>query len=247
MNSVPKSSGIYKITCTANGKFYVGSTDNFRRRWSVHLRELRGQYHHSIYLQRSFNKYGETSLTFEVLEFVMPFALIDREDYWLKKLHPFGDSGFNTSKQANAPMGGRKHTPEAKAKIAESSKGRKHLLGRKQSQDVIDKRVAKLIGRTCSQETSEKIRKANKGRKMSPEACANIGKSKKGVKPSILATQKSAESRQKSYFVTPPNGTEFQITNLRKFCRENGLDNTSLCSVAKGKYKHHRGWKCRPA
>ena len=94
MNSVPKSSRIYKITCTANGKFYVGSTDNFRRRWSVHLRELRGQYHHSIYLQRSFNKYGETSLTFEVLEFVMPFALIDREDYWLKKLHPFGDSGL---------------------------------------------------------------------------------------------------------------------------------------------------------
>ena len=36
------NSGIYKITNTVNGKFYIGSTNNFDRRWNHnHLRLLR--------------------------------------------------------------------------------------------------------------------------------------------------------------------------------------------------------------
>lgn len=244
---IPRTSGIYKITCTANGRFYIGSTDNLRRRWSVHRRELRGQYHHSIHLQRAYNKYGEASLVFEIIELVMPWALMDREDYWIGKLKPFGDVGFNLSLRANAPMQGRKHSPEAKAKIGAAAKGNLNRAGKKQSKEEIELRSIKLRGKTRSKEICEKLRLINTGKHHSPETKAKISAIKKGQKPSALATKRSAEARQKTYIVTNPEGVEFQITNLRNFCRENGLDSGSMCHVSKGNYKHHRGWKCRPA
>ena len=48
----------------------------------------------------------------------------------------------------------------------------------------------------------------------------------------------------KSYIIMEPNGNQYKILNLNKFCRENELDQPSMISVAKGKRKHHKQWKC---
>ena len=50
---------------------------------------------------------------------------------------------------------------------------------------------------------------------------------------------------KKSYIVTNPAGEEFLIFGLKDFCSKNGLTDASLSSVASGKLKHHKGWKCR--
>lgn len=54
--------GIYYITNTINGKFYVGSSKNIKKRWARHIRDLNNNNHHNIYLQRSCNKYGDTKI-----------------------------------------------------------------------------------------------------------------------------------------------------------------------------------------
>ena len=77
-------SGIYTIINTVNGKVYVGSTKDFERRWGSHKRELTNDIHGNSYLQRSWNKYGESAFEFMICEYVDdPEQLIDCEQYWL--------------------------------------------------------------------------------------------------------------------------------------------------------------------
>lgn len=58
------TSGVYKIVCVPTGKYYVGSSVCVKRRWRVHRRLLRMGEHHSRYLQRAWNKYGEGAFEF---------------------------------------------------------------------------------------------------------------------------------------------------------------------------------------
>lgn len=61
-------SGIYKIVNLKNGKFYLGSSKNIKRRWSIHKSSLKHNKHHCTYLQRSWNKHGGQNFTFEVIK-----------------------------------------------------------------------------------------------------------------------------------------------------------------------------------
>ena len=64
--------GIYKILNKLNGKYYVGSSKdifgNPDGRWNKHRQALRSQKHHSDYLQRAWNKYGEEAFELKVVE-----------------------------------------------------------------------------------------------------------------------------------------------------------------------------------
>lgn len=86
-----KTCGIYKITCVGNNKFYIGSSVDIYYRWASHLSDLRLNRHHSTYLQRSFNKYGEESLVFEVIHEITEYneeLLRMIEQYYIEELHP---------------------------------------------------------------------------------------------------------------------------------------------------------------
>ncbi len=61
-----KQIGVYKITNTVNGKFYIGASNNIAKRWRSHKRDLNKQTHHNKYLQRAWNKHSELAFIFEV-------------------------------------------------------------------------------------------------------------------------------------------------------------------------------------
>ena len=116
--------GIYKITNTANGKFYIGSSVNIERRWNEHKRELKNNRHHSILLQRAFLKYGEDSFSFEIIENTDEKNLLKREQYYLDKLKPYEKNiGYNISPKAqNNVMRGEKHPLYKKGHTEETKK-----------------------------------------------------------------------------------------------------------------------------
>ena len=60
------NSGIYTIA-SLSGKMYVGSATCLRQRRNMHFSLLRSGKHHSILLQRAFNKYGPDGLIFKKL------------------------------------------------------------------------------------------------------------------------------------------------------------------------------------
>jgi hypothetical protein len=61
-------SGVYQIVNKFNNKVYIGGTLNLRERIINHVSELKHHKHHSIHLQRAFDKYGIDAFYFEILE-----------------------------------------------------------------------------------------------------------------------------------------------------------------------------------
>ena len=59
---------VYKIQCEKDGRFYIGASINSHKRKLEHFNDLRKNKHHNIFLQRAFNKYGEESFSYTVLE-----------------------------------------------------------------------------------------------------------------------------------------------------------------------------------
>jgi group I intron endonuclease len=256
MNELPTTSGIYLITCTANGKIYVGSSIDIGRRWKKHRYTLKNACHHNQHLQAAWNKYGESSFEVSVIEQCNEDILVDREQYYLDTLKPFGDIGFNISIIAYGGLAGIPLTDEHKAKISAASKGRspEHIaaiVASNKSRIITDeqrKRVSERSkGREPSIETRAKISLANKGRVRSPEWKAKMGASHKGKIISQEQRDKQSSAMKKAYIVTSPNGDRFRITGLKLFCDAQGIDHSSMSKVALGKYSQHKGWKCEYA
>lgn len=86
---------IYRALCNANGQSYIGQTKNLEQRKKAHLSDLRRGHHTSKKFQRAYNKYGEASFTFEVLQDEIPDDQgKERETYWIT-FHDSVDNGFN--------------------------------------------------------------------------------------------------------------------------------------------------------
>ena len=70
---------------------YIGSSKNIMRRWGVHKSALKNNRHHSVYLQRAWDKYGKENFTHEVIK-EMPIAsdieLLDEERKFVESLKP---------------------------------------------------------------------------------------------------------------------------------------------------------------
>lgn len=75
--------GIYKITNTVNEKSYIGSSIDLNSREYKHFWMLRRGSHDNIFLQRSFDKYGEGNFTFDIVEQCEENLLIDRENHFI--------------------------------------------------------------------------------------------------------------------------------------------------------------------
>jgi group I intron endonuclease len=112
-DSIPYTSGIYRITCSATGKFYIGSTANLHKRYNQHFNSLRNSLHCNRRMQNAWNKYGPDAFVFEVIELVLSPFLLEREQYWLDKLKPF----FNLAPVAGSLLG-IERTPEHTKKIS---------------------------------------------------------------------------------------------------------------------------------
>lgn len=146
------NAGVYKITNSTNDKCYVGSSKNISGRWNDHKKALRKGSHHSILLQRAWNKYGESSFVFEIIEKTLLLEqLVVREQYY-KDLYKSYDRkhGYDICPIAGNTLGttltsehkaklslahkGLKHSEETKAKIARASKGENNpMYGRRHS------------------------------------------------------------------------------------------------------------------
>jgi len=157
------ASGIYAITNLESGKTYIGSTKSFVERWKEHRKLLRHSVHFNLHLQHAWNKYGEDTFEFGVLEYLDNIEdLIRAEQFWMDKYSGKGKELYNIVLVAAAPMRGRKHTEESKRRI-----GRSHL-GRKNTKETIQ-RMSDAARRRAPM-TEETRCRMNEGRKPRPPA-----------------------------------------------------------------------------
>lgn len=94
---------IYKIINVENGHFYVGSTIEIEKRKKRHFKDLKNGRHHSMYLQRAYDKYGENSFRFIIIkerEFKDENELRQLEERYIKFCWKSGKL-YNVSKQGS--------------------------------------------------------------------------------------------------------------------------------------------------
>lgn len=172
--------GIYQIRNIANGKLYVGSSHNIDVRFYTHKERLRKGRHHSIKLQRAWNKWGEESFEFSVIEAVHDTAfLLIREQYWMDLLK-VAKEGYNILPKAGTTLG-VKRRPETIAKMSESNKkafaGRPFTGQRFDGTLFTEEHRRKISegnkGKIVTQETREKIRQTLLGKKHTDERRKN--------------------------------------------------------------------------
>jgi len=97
-----KRSGIYQIKNITNNHVYVGSAVDIEGGFRTHKSSLNKKKHHSIYLQRAWNKYGASNFVFEILESVDVLEnLIKREQFYLDEINP----EYNVCKTAGSCLG----------------------------------------------------------------------------------------------------------------------------------------------
>lgn len=175
---------IYRIKNTTNGMFYIGSTKNLHKRFMEHANALRKNTHHNQHLQSAWNKYGEKSFCFELVEEVKEISLLlEREQHWLDKTEAYiRGKGYNLcpkaiscegvtrseefkdnlSKNRRGPLNpnfGKKPTAETRRKISESHKGDKNPMYGKKHTPETRKKMSEAVRRKGHVQTEEHVRK----------------------------------------------------------------------------------------
>jgi group I intron endonuclease len=116
-------SGIYIITNKVNGKRYIGSSYNAKRRQVIHRYYLNRNKHQNQHLQRAWNIYGPQSFEFAVVEEALTERLLEIEQKYLDEAKLNQDEYYNICFDASSVFLGRKHTEETKRKMSEKKKG----------------------------------------------------------------------------------------------------------------------------
>ena len=111
--------GIYEFFNLKNGKRYVGSSKDIYNRLHEHLHNLKYRKSHNKHFQAAWDKYGEDSFIYNVLEYCNLEDQYDREQFYLDFIQP----EYNFSSQVIANEG-REITQEIKDKISSTLKQR---------------------------------------------------------------------------------------------------------------------------
>ena len=80
--------GVYKITNTATGDFYIGSSKNVKHRWIEHKCKCIWNRRQNNQMYLDMQKYGTDKFDFEILAEVEVTHLKEKEQWFIEKLKP---------------------------------------------------------------------------------------------------------------------------------------------------------------
>lgn len=181
--------GVYQILNTVTGRCYVGSTVDIRRRWIEHRTNLNCHRHHTIGLQRAWDKYGQAAFAFSILELTAPGDLLAREQHWIDALKAYG-RGYNGRPLATSNLG-HPTSDETRRKIGEAHRA----AGHRPAREAIELARQKNLGRSLSPEHRAKMSAAHRGRVDRPEWRAAAIAANTGAKRSPEARARMREAR----------------------------------------------------
>ena len=188
---------VYKLLCTANKRFYIGSTKEYDKRKDRHLRDLRAGIHNNIFLQRTFNKYGESAFKWMVIYVdTLEYARVLEQHYIDKYLRSkrcmnigmTASGGDNLTRHPNRDDIIRRIANTVRETTASmSDRERKAKWGRSGS-------LNGMYGRTHTVQTRKLISRLNKGRAAPNKGCAMSDDQKRKLSASRMGKYKGADN-----------------------------------------------------
>lgn len=201
---------IYKIINKLNNKPYFGQTRQPpNRRWSQHKQAAKNG--GKMILYNAIRLHGVENFTFEVVcECETLEELNTKEIEYISKNNSLSPNGYNAGKGGD----NYEKTPETRAKLSASNKGRiiseewrKNMSiarkGRKITEETRIKMQKALKGRLISDETKQKLREANIGKKQSADTIAKKSAARTGVawsdkkRESMMGRKNTEETKKK--------------------------------------------------
>jgi hypothetical protein len=215
--------GIYRIFCRENQKSYVGKTEGqagFAQRWSGHRGDLRRGAHGCYHLQFAYNKYGEKSFCFEVLEVCERTDDLSWKEWeWMQKLDAL-ENGFN--------LKGYRQDESGRLKELMKNINARHFEFISPSGEMV---IGYNLSKFCRENNLEK-------RCMS-EVLRGSQYSHQGYISTNLAFNKPSAIEYRFLSI---NNELITITDIPLFVKENGLNDTAFRDMLKGRISHHKGW-----
>ena len=135
-----KICAVYKITNTMTGDFYIGSSNNIKRRWKDHKCPSRWNRYPNNPMYQDMKKYGVENFVFEILEEVESEELKEKEQEFIETLKPtYNDTRAN----------GRdfERYKERKKEYSKSEKGKE---SRRKAQNKYDNQLCFYNGETLT-------------------------------------------------------------------------------------------------
>ena len=190
-----KIMGIYFIQNEANGKRYIGSSADIKRRLTGHMTLLRKGKHVNIHLSRAWAIDGEESFTTGVCEIVTDLSiLIEREQVWID-----AEGHYNLAPAAGSTLG-FKQSDEFKANQSKRVAGKGNPMYGTKRPEVGEIMRATHTGRVLTEEHKKKCSDSLKGKgvgiPLSDETKAKIGAANKGRVPTPAQREKMATAQQ---------------------------------------------------
>ena len=225
-------SGIYKIICRANGKFYVGSTNDLVVRWQTHRARLRGGKHENAHLQNAWNKYGESTFGYEVVEYVPENKLFDIEQGYLDRLGAYERKiGFNLSCTARGPV---------TDKLV-----KEYIVTLPSGEEMYVKNLLKFC-RERGIGTCGGLHQVARGltNQCDGYRARYASQSKDEWQCTLMRPEKHGPGWKGKYKVTCPDGKVIVVLSLTKFCKEKGLSQGNMAAICRGERAQHKGYRC---
>lgn len=215
----PRRSGVYQIRCIVTGQIYIGSAVNISARWAQHQRSLRQGSHVNRYLQQTWIRCGEENFEFTVVEYVSRPFLLRAEQLWIDKTRCADrEIGFNIAFIAGSPP------PGLRAQVWEG-----------------------FIDPDGNEVTITNLHDFCRKNGLHIGSMQELASGNSRMRSCRGWMHKNSLHKRKHIrtfegFIDPQGRSVGPITNLYAFCREHGLDDTSMYDVANGKSLSYRGW-----
>jgi group I intron endonuclease len=231
------ASGIYKITCLENNKFYFGKCSVFRSRKYQHLNDLRKNKHVNNNLQNDYNVFGEEKFKFELIE----EATENLNGLEQKYLDLYFDNQVNCynikygSSASKNPEETRKKRSDSSTEMWKDEEYRK----RQSEIQSIKMKEYWANNRNKKLNSIHSFHNSDKGKEAHKQASAWM----KGRNISDETKVKLANHNAKKYTVIDPQGNKIEIINLKKFCKENNLGYDRMIKLLNNHISHFKGYK----
>lgn len=221
--SKEKISGIYKIENIKNGVIYIGLSTDIQKRWKRHKYDFKNNIHENQYFQRAWDKYGESSFIFEIIEECSRDLLNEREIFWIDYYNSY-KIGYNLTIGGKGKFGYHL-TDETKNKIRKNRKNFRHTI-----------------------ETKNKISEMQTGRRLTSQWKTNISNSHKKniasgkIIPNTINLTNHIEKTKKKIKCYNKDGSIIGVYNsIHDAGNALKIEPTNICKVLKGKYNTSNG------
>ena len=209
---------IYRFVNLVNGKYYIGFTGDFPARLRSHrsrYTKLDTAFYHAL------RKHGWENFASEII-----YQSLDEdhchnvmEEHFIREHQSHVDQGGGYN-QSYGGDGQRGYDAQTRWKLGSANRGKKRG--------------------PCAEETKRKIGEANSKKRRTEAEKQHLREVNLGKKQS----EESCIKRSKAYRVFDPVGQVFDIVNLSRFCKENGLNQGAMASIARGEKTAYKGWRC---